>query len=69
MNEVRTDQPPLLNVGAGYIRGRTGLKGKREMYQLKIFTAATPLEVEDLVNCWLKQRSEVSIVRLTQATQ
>ena len=37
------------------------------MYQIKIFTGPTPLEVEDGVNRWLRQRSEVSHVRFTQA--
>ena len=38
------------------------------MYQLKIFTGPTPLEVEEQVNRWLKRRSELSHVRVTQFT-
>ena len=37
------------------------------MYQVKMFTGASPLEVEDQVNRWLKQRCEVSHVQLAQA--
>ena len=37
------------------------------MYQLKIFTGPTPMHVEDSVNHWLSERSEVGAVRLAQA--
>ena len=37
------------------------------MYQVKIFTGPTPMEVEDSVNRWLSERSGVSDVRLAQA--
>ena len=38
------------------------------MYQIKLFTASTPSEVEERVNEWLKRRSGESSFRLVQAT-
>lgn len=38
------------------------------MYQLKVFSAATPLEVEESANLWLRQNAEIRCLRVTQVT-
>ena len=38
------------------------------MYQIKLFTASTPSEIEEQVNEWLKRRSGEDYFRLVQAT-
>lgn len=38
------------------------------MYQIKLFTASTPSEVEERVNEWLKRRSGENSFRLVQVT-